>query len=209
MLDDAILSREAALIFQYCLGFEPDGGKLTQWKGYATDSQGSIKELTIIIPNKFPELPPQAYLPDNTHHPSVTDKGQVMTKSVTRWRSSMHVYQVVKEAQSVIRTGSFRNGQATVSSDHHSDALKRQISTLKGQLNSKKDEFHQLQNQPVNIPDKEQTQKEIAEESMLNIENDLYELEESFDSLEIDSIVFAKKFIKLQKRYHMFKITAN
>ncbi len=209
MLDDAILSREAALIFQYCLGFEPAGGKLTQWKGYSTDAQGSIKELTIIIPNKFPELPPQAYLPDGTQHPSVADKGQVMTKSITRWRSSMHVYQVIKEAQSVIRTGAFRNGQVTASSDHHSDALKRQIGSLKGQLNSKKSEFQQLKDQPVNIPDKEQTQKEIAEESMLNIENDLYELEESFDSLEIDSIVFAKKFIKLQKRYHMFKSTTN
>ena len=205
MLDDAILSREAALIFQYSLGFEPDGAKLTQWKGYATDSQGSIKELTIIIPNKFPELPPQAYLPDNTQHPSVSEKGQVMTKSIIRWRSSMHVYQVIKEAQSVIRTGSFRNGHATVSSDNHSDALKRQIGTLKSQLGSKKEELQQLKNQPLNIPNTEQTQKEVAEESVLNIENDLFELEESFDSLAIDSIVFAKKFIKLQKRYHMFK----
>lgn len=209
MLDDAILSREAALIFQYSLGFEPDGGKLTQWKGYATDSEGTIKELTIIIPNKFPELPPQAYLPDSTQHPSVSEKGQVMTKSIIRWRSSMHVYQVIKEAQSVIRTGAFRNGHATVSLDNHSDALKRQIGTLKSQLSSKKEELQQLKNQPISIPDKEQTQKEVAEESMLNIENDLFELEESFDSLEIDSIFFAKKFIRLQKRYHMFKNASN
>lgn len=209
MLDDAILSREAALIFQYSLGFEPDGGNLKQWKGYATDSEGSIKELTIIIPNKFPELPPQAYLPDNTQHPSVAEKGQIMTKSITRWRSSMHVYQVIKEAQNVIRTGSFKNGHKTVSSDHHSDALKRQIMTLKSQLESKRSEIQQLKNQPASIPNNEQTQKEIVEESMLNLENDLFELEESFDSLEIDSIVFAKKFMQLQKRYHMFKSTTN
>ena len=76
---------------------------------------------------------------------------------------------------------------------------------LKDQLAGKKQELNNLKSQPASIPvNRDATLAQITEDHILNIENDLYVLEESYDSFEIDGLDFAKKFLKLQKKYYMF-----
>ena len=205
MTEDAILAREAFLIYQNALGFAPYQGKLTEWKGFARDSRGNTKQLTIIIPNKYPEYPPQAYLPEGTSHSAISEDGRIITRSIKRWRQNMHAYQIIREARELISNGEFTNGTQLVEDNSEELALNRQLVMLKDQLAGKKQELENLRSQPISIPlNTDTTLAQITEDHILNIENDLYALEESYDSFEIDGLDFAKKFLKLQKKYYMF-----
>lgn len=199
MTDDAILSQETFLLYQNAYGFEPIQGNLTQWRGVVRDRNGQAAEMKINIPNHFPFDPPEFLLPTGTQHPVADQNGNILTRSMHRWKSTTHVYQVLREVRQAIASSSFTQA-TTVNQTVQSDVLNRQIETLKQSLQMKKDELKELESTPTSSSNI--SVEQVAEESILNIESDIYALEDSFDRLEIDDVKFAKKFVSLRKRYY-------
>lgn len=202
MVDDAILAREAALNFQNAYGFEPDMGNLMVWKGVVRDRSGQAVNLSVQIPPAFPNIPPEIYLPGGTGHAMADQNGRIMTRTTHNWRASNHVYQVIREARQAISSSNFSNA-VVVNQQQQDDVLNRQIQTLKQQIGEREKEMHALQNMQVETSNIDPRQ--VAEESLLNVESDLYAIEEGFDRLEIDDVEFAKKFLQLRKRYYMIE----
>ena len=208
MVDDAILSREAAYIFRYAIGFEPVQGNMMHWRGYVRDNTGQSGELEIKIPPQFPNVPPIVKLGGSTHHPLANESGEIRTRSINRWNGTTHVYAIIKEAESMIGTAPF--GAATkVESGQATQMLSSQLQMLKSELENKKQEYSSIQNQSAQQVVDNHNVDEMIQDALINLENEAYALEESFDDLEIKSIEFAKNFVDARKRYYLIAESKN
>ncbi len=206
MVDDAILSKEAYLLYQNAYGFEPDKGNLTSWKGVVRDRSGQAVSITVNIPHNFPNTPPEIYFPKGTSHAIADQNGQIITRTMQRWKNTNHVYQVIREVRQGISSSNFANA-ITVNARQQDDALNRQIVNLKQQLIDKEVELKMLINSKVENTTLDP--RAIAEESLMNVQADLYALEESYDRLELDEVEFFKLYMKLRKRYFMIENSLN
>ncbi len=207
MVDDATLSKEAFLIYRYNAGFSPDHGNLHRWIGRISDSSGNPVEVLVEIPHDFPHRPPSVRIL-NGSHPSADPEGYLHTRRMRRWRSDYHVFQIIKEAETLIRGGRL---QIIASSPSHStglnlqkEALKTQVQQLEAMIAEKQKELMQVQNSPVN----EINRKQLVEDTLLDLETALDQLEDQFDDVEISETEFAKKFFKLRKKYYLIKMAS-
>ncbi|MHA2402374.1 MAG: ubiquitin-conjugating enzyme E2 variant [Candidatus Kariarchaeaceae archaeon] len=206
MIDDAILAREAYLIYQNAFGFEPDGGDMTRWKGIVRDSVGREVVIVCQLPPNFPLSPPDFQLPQDCKHP-IAANGKIVTRSISRWKKDFHAFQVIREVRQAIASAPFSLATTVVSTSEGGEMLKRQVSYLKSELANKKQEFEQLQTSSVSHQSgqagTQQAVKEVREDALVSLQNEIYALEDSYDQLEIDGLEFSRKFLILQKRYHM------
>ncbi|MCY3412975.1 MAG: hypothetical protein INQ03_15155 [Candidatus Heimdallarchaeota archaeon] len=202
MTDDLTLSREAALIYQYVFGFEPLQGSLKQWGGIIKDSSGNAINMIVNIPDDFPNSPPSIHLPDGTSHLGADEQGRIITRSYHHWKDSMHVFQIIKEAKQILSASPVKNA-TSISTDKQDEMLRRQIQMLQQQLSDKRTELNHLENQSTSITNVSQSQ--VAAETLDNIEAELWALEDSYDTLEIDEVKFSKKFLQLRKRYYLIQ----
>ncbi|MHA2253910.1 MAG: ubiquitin-conjugating enzyme E2 variant [Candidatus Kariarchaeaceae archaeon] len=207
MIDDAVLAREAHLIYQNAYGFEPENGNMMRWKGIVSDSVGKQVQLLLVIPPTFPKSAPEFFLPDDCKHPIADAKGKIVTRSLSRWKKDFHLFQVIREVRQAIVSASFDQVLTQAPTASSDDVLSRQLQYLKSDLTNKRDEFEKIKSAPVSHSMSQAgTQQAIAEvndDALVNIQNELWALEDTYDGLEIDGIEFSKKFLKLQKRYYM------
>ncbi len=205
MTDDAILAREAHLIYQNAFGFEPKEGNMTNWKGIVRDSEGSEVELTMELPDNFPNVPPKFRLPLDYNHPIVGPDNNINTRSISRWRKDYHAYQVIREVRQAIASAKFDGISKHVPIASSDDVLRRQLDYLKQELINKEQEFERIKAAPPSIAQGTQQAlaAEVNEDALVNIQNDLWSLEDEYDHLEIDGKTFTSKYLKLQKRYYM------
>ncbi|MDH5403384.1 MAG: ubiquitin-conjugating enzyme E2 [Candidatus Heimdallarchaeota archaeon] len=206
MVDDARLSREAALIFQHAMGFEPDSGNLKRWRGIVNDSSGKSIELIMVIPEDFPTIPPYFVIPPDIRHPVIDGNRNIVTRTIQRWRSDYHSFQILKEVRMAFSLSPFVQGGQIVSSQNDETALVRQRDMLFSQLNEKKRLLEQMKSSPT-ITITQDTKKVMKEDMLVEIQNDLYALEEQFDDLEIDGLDFSRQFVELQKKYYLIMNT--
>lgn len=203
MIDDAILSKEAAYIFQNAIGFEPVDGNLTRWRGIVQDSSGNAAELLIELPSDFPHLPPKLSLPQNTQHPTIDDNGLINTRTISRWTSNNHVFEVIREAKSVIASAPFaKMSSVRPAAGQEIGTLSNQLSTLKSQLAMKKHELDNIRQQSAAHVVSEVKLEDVMEDALINLQNEAYGLEDAYDNLEIKAIDFAKNFVENRKRYY-------
>ena len=203
MVDDAILSREAAYLYQYTTGFQPVKGNLTRWRGIVMDNSGRSAELEVYIPPNFPNDPPELTLPGTTEHPRVHN-GKIITRSIQNWHYSNHVFQVIREAKSVVATGSFATIQQTNDNDVTNN-LKSQATLLESQIASKKEELSKLKSQSSVQVQQSHDVGQLIEDSLIEVENESYALEEAYDNLEIKAIEFALNFVDARKRFYLIE----
>jgi len=203
MVDDAVLSREAAYMYQYVTGFQPVNGNLLRWRGLVNDNNGNSAELELVVPDDFPYSPPQLRLPGSTEHPRVRD-GMIMTRSIQNWTPSHHLYSVIREAKSILGTGSFQTIQKT-SNQKVEQGLESQVSTLRTQLETKKQELASLKKKSSQEVQSSHSVADLIEDSLIEVENESYALEESYDNLEIKAIEFAMNFVDARKRYYLIE----
>ncbi|MHA2503427.1 MAG: ubiquitin-conjugating enzyme E2 variant [Candidatus Kariarchaeaceae archaeon] len=206
MVDDAVLSSEAAYIYQYAIGFTPVNGNLLLWRGIAEDSRGQSAQIQIKIPDTFPRNPPVVTLPGSTQHPRVDSNGEIRTRMIQQWMPSNHIYSVIREVKSVLRKGQFQTVEET---SGQTSVLQSQISTLRGQLDMKRNELQLIQSQTNQEVASTQNLGDVIENSLLEVENEAYALEEAYDNLEIKAIDFAIQFVDARKRYYLIEQSRN
>ncbi|MFV2014431.1 MAG: ubiquitin-conjugating enzyme E2 variant [Candidatus Heimdallarchaeota archaeon] len=209
MVSDEILSREASLIYQNTFGFDPVEGNMLHWHGLVNDKRGNIISVTITIPNNFPSIAPDVFLQQGVVHPNIS-KGKFITRSIARWRSSYHVHQIIREVRQVITSSVVRSETAEplqVPQQKVDSTLNNQLTMLKQQLNIKKQEFSDVQSETLNRSDMGSTLNELTEDTLIDIQNELFSLEDAYDRADMNGVEFSKQFLKLQKRYYMIEKT--
>jgi ubiquitin-protein ligase len=210
MVSDEILSRETSLIYQYAFGFEPVEGNLRNWHGLINDKNGKTVSVTITLPDSYPNSPPDVYLQQGIVHPNITN-GKFLTRSIARWKSNYHVHQIIRELRQVITSSII---QTTTSAPLQSQqqavdtALSNQLTMLKQQVQMKKEEFQQAQSQGFSASQVDNTLSELTEDTLVDIQNELFALEDSYDRADMNGVEFSKQFLKLQKRYYMIQKTS-
>ncbi|MCH8906453.1 MAG: hypothetical protein IH840_05120 [Candidatus Heimdallarchaeota archaeon] len=208
MVDDAILSREAYLIYQNAWGFEPDQGSLLRWVGNIKDKVGKSIPVTVEIPADYPHSPPMVTVPGYVSHPNIVNR-QFTTRSLSRWKSSLHIYQVMKEVNTVIHATNVKfTSEVTplVSTALPDDSLQRQIVYLREQLDEKQRAYSELQSSgSLDMASSASVVTQITQDSLVELQNEMYSLEDDYDRADIDGLEFAKKFLSLQKRYYLLE----
>jgi ubiquitin-protein ligase len=97
--EDSILAREAQLLYNRAPEFKPVGGDLQRWRG-AIPGRGQYRnmnfEVEVIVPDAFPQVPPQVKMITPTEHPYVDEATSILKLSITsNWRQEYHLYQVI------------------------------------------------------------------------------------------------------------------
>ena len=206
MVSDEILSRETQFIYQNIFGFDPVMGNLSEWSGNIPDKSGKSIKVIVRIPASFPIDPPTVELPSIKFHPNITN-GKFMTRSIARWQSSYHVFQIMREVRQVIANYSFTEGSMETYSQDNT-ALQSQLSMLKQQLQDRETELKNIGSMSISHSDTQATLADVKENTMIDIQNDAFALEDTYDRAEIDGLEFAKKFVALTKRYYMIEKSA-
>lgn len=204
MVDDAILSREAAYIYQYAIGFSPVRGNLLLWQGIVEDSAGQSAQLQIELPQNFPAQPPVMTLPGSTQHARLESNGELRTRSIQNWSTGNHVYSVIREAKSVISKGRFQS-ISSKEVGNQEDVLRSQVNALNSQLQMRKRDLQEIENQPVQAMTSHNLD-EVIEASLLEVENESYALEDAYDNLELKAIDFAIQFVEARKRFYLIEM---
>ncbi len=207
MVNDEILSREASLLYQNVFGFEPVEGDLTKWFGIINDKTHKSVGVTISLPDNFPKAPPDVRLQEGIMHPNISN-GKFVTRSTARWKTSYHIHQIVREVRQVISSTIIQFGTSVsprVTSSSVDNSLNNQLSMLKQQLNSKKHEFENTQSQVIDQSMMSTTLTELTQDTLVDIQNELFALEDAYDRADLNGIEFSKKFLTLQKRYFMIE----
>lgn len=204
MVDDAILSKEAFLIYRNNSGFAPQNGNLLRWVGRVSDAFGQPVELLVEIPENFPFHPPSIKV-QNGQHPLADPDGYIFTRKIRRWKPEFHVFQIIKEAEGLIKGGKLTPFSAStpvnVGLNLQKKALEQQKQQLEALIAQKKSELAQVQTQTINETSKQQ----LVEDTLLGIETELDMLEDKFDAVEISETEFAKRFFALRKKYYLLK----
>lgn len=210
MVSDEILSRQASLIYQNTFGFEPVEGDMRNWHGLVNDKKGNTIGITITIPENYPSVAPDVFVQRGVIHPNITD-GKFLTRSIARWRSSYHVHQIIKEVRQVISSSVVRTSAASplqVQQQQVDTTLSNQLVMLKQQLEMKKHEFTNVNSETLNQSDMSNTLTQLTEDKLIDIQNELFAMEDAYDHADMNGIEFSKQFLKLQKRYYMIEKTS-
>ncbi|MHA2028021.1 MAG: ubiquitin-conjugating enzyme E2 [Candidatus Kariarchaeaceae archaeon] len=209
MVSDEILSRETSLIYQYAFGFEPVEGNLRNWHGLINDKNGNTVSVTLTLPNNYPNAPPDVFLQEGIVHPNITN-GKFLTRSVARWKSNYHVHQIIREVRQVISSSVIRSTAEVPLQSQQSavdSTLNNQLTMLRQQLEAKKQEHQQAQSQGFSSSQMDNTLTELTDDTLVDIQNELFALEDAYDRADMNGVEFSKQFLTLQKRYYMIHHT--
>ena len=213
-IPDAILSKEAQLLFERTSGFEPIDGDLTRWRGYINipSHHGSVViEVEIKLPDQYPRRPPQVYILTPVEHPNVNNDGKVSMRILSRWRYGYRLYHVIVELKRLFTkvppkiievAESWGDTQAQL------NALitqKEQLSKIYAQKLKELETLKQKRNKILAAGTIQREKEKHVEDEILKIENELFAIEKQLDDWEISSREFAKKFINLKKRLYLLK----
>ncbi|MCE7736543.1 MAG: hypothetical protein GPJ54_16800 [Candidatus Heimdallarchaeota archaeon] len=210
MVSDEILSRQASLIYQNTFGFEPVEGDMRNWHGLVNDKKGNTVGITITIPDKYPSVAPEVFIQQGVVHPNITD-GKFLTRSIARWRSTYHVHQIIKEVRQVISSSVVRSSTDAplkIQQQEVDTTLNNQLTMLKQQLEMKKHEFSNASSSTINQSEVGNTLIQLTEDTLIDIQNELFAMEDAYDRADMNGIEFSKQFLKLQKRYYMIEKTS-
>ncbi|MHA1687339.1 MAG: ubiquitin-conjugating enzyme E2 variant [Candidatus Heimdallarchaeaceae archaeon] len=214
-IPDAVLSREAQLMFQYTSGFEPKNGDLTTWRGFipvTSNDKNLVVEIEARLPDNFPRVPPEIYVLTPITHPNVDSSGKVSMRILSRWRYVFHLFQVIIELRrlfSKVPPTAIENIERWVDPHTELNLLYSQKEHLQSILSQKREELNKLKSQKaqrISSANLNQMHKEHIEDELLKVENELFAIEQQFDNYDISSLEFAKKFLLLKKRYYLLNL---
>jgi len=172
MVDDAILAREAQLVYSNTIGFEPVGSTLNSWQGTV---QGGGREFhfQIYLPEYFPNVPPVVRSLGPITHSNVDEEGFVNLRILDSWRAEFHLYQVINALRGLMARAppipaDVKLPPATLApvsriapsqpasveakpkiSSHEYDTLKGELNRLKDDMTNREEEIARLRARQV------------------------------------------------------------
>ena len=211
---DSILAKEYSLVMERAYAFEPINGDLTKWRGFvpAISDEGEIPlEIEIFLPNNFPNVPPIVKVVTPITHPNLTHDKILEMRMLARWRDSYHLFQVMVEIIRLFSKVPVRRIKETPKEVDHQIQLtpliaqQEQLEVILKQKRKELAEIKAKQSQQVTTKTLEKEKQKHIEEEILNVENQLFAIEQQFEDYEVSSIEFAKKFYALKKRLYLLE----
>jgi len=214
VIPDSVLAKEYGLVMERAYAFEPIEGNLKRWRGFvpAISEEGEILvETEINLKEDFPNSPPLVKIITPISHPNLTHENFLEMRMLARWRPSYHLFQVIVE---IIRLFSKVPARRIKETPKRMDT-KAQLDPLVAQRDQLAIIIEQKKKDLTDIKSKKSTQistralqqekQKHIEDEVLNVENQLFAVEQQFEDYEISSIEFAKKYFTLKKRLFLLE----
>ena len=213
-IPDSVLAKEYSLVMERAYAFEPKDGDLTTWKGFVpvVTNEGEIfVDVEIKLPENFPDSPPVVQVLSPITHPNMTSEGILEMRMLARWRDSYHLFQVIVELLRLFQKVPARcvEEKATVvDSEEQLNPLITQKEQLAVILEDKKkilNEIKARKSQELSSRTLQQEKQKHLEDEILNVESELFAIEQQFEDYDISSLEFAKRFYNLKKRLYLLE----
>ena len=213
-IPDSVLAREYSLVMERAYAFEPKSGDLTTWTGYvpAISDEGEILiQVEIKLPETFPSMPPVVQIVTPITHPNLTSNSILEMRMLARWRPSYHLFQVIVE---IIRLFSKVPARKTEKAPKAVDAQtqlhplvaqKEQLAVILQQKKVELNEVKEMQSTAMSSRALQKEKLKHLEDEILNVENQIFAVEQQFEDYDISSLEFAKKFYSLKKRLYLLE----
>ena len=195
MVDDGVLAYETAMMYQHVAGFQPEKNSLLHWIAFDYDNSRESITIHIRLQDSFPDTPPLVSImySNGERYPLRTRRG-------AHWRRDYHLYQIAQEAQKEARRFSRQKTSSAVPSTDYSQQMNRNLENQKKSLlqmiAEKKNELKTIKESstPVDV-------RNVAQSSLMQMELELSEIEDSFNDGVIDVKKFCNDWFELRQRH--------
>lgn len=204
MVSDEILSKEAYLIYNFTAGFAPFQNRLDHWRGNIRDKSGNPHSVELLIPRNFPNESPRVLI-DGIN---VRQGGfPFRLRSLDRWNPDSHAFHVLVELSERIRASSFEVGakQPQVIGENETTILQEQIQMLEVEISRKQDQLKELKHRSPKTASNQELQS-MLEDSITQLEAELFMIQKEFEKAEIEALEFARKYVDLATRINVLKL---
>jgi len=219
-IPDIILAREAKWMYEKGRGFEPIKGDMTRWRGLIP-GRGEFKNRFFTVElemlDGFPATPPLVKMISDVDHPRV-GKGKIIDLwIVRRWNPEYHLFQAANSikglfAREPLRPAAHLLKKGVKPKTQPTDAFvvyNRQKQQLEDVLSQKQDEINRIKaalSGRVQIDRSSQREKYLGRRK-LELEEELFDIEERFHWADLTSIGFAKEYLRVRTQLQLITMT--
>jgi ubiquitin-protein ligase len=219
-IPDIILAREAKWMYEKGRGFEPIKGDMTRWRGLIP-GRGEFKNRFFTVElemlDGFPATPPLVKMISEVDHPRVS-KGKIIDLwIVKRWNPEYHLFQVANSikglfAREPLRPAAHLLKKGVKPKTQSTDAIvvfNRQKQQLEDVLHQKQDEINRLRAALSGRSqiDRSSQREKYMDRRKLELEEELFDIEERFHWADLSSIDFAKEYLRVRTQLQIMAMT--
>ena len=218
-IPDLVLAREAKWMYEKGRGFEPIKGDMTRWRGLIPGrGKFSKRFFTVEIEmlGGFPATPPLVKMISEVDHARVT-KGKIIDLwIVKKWSSDYHLFQVANSIKGLFAREPLRpaahllkkGAKPAVATESAHAIYRRQKGQLEGVLHQKEDEIARLRaslSGKTKI-DRGSQREKYLERRQLELEEELFDIEEKFHWYDITAVPFAKEYLRVRTQLQLLAL---
>ena len=219
-IPDIILAREAKWMYEKGRGFEPIKGDMTRWRGLIP-GRGEFKNRFFTVElemlDGFPATPPLVKMISEVDHPRV-GKGKIIDLwIVRRWNPEYHLFQVANSikglfAREPLRPAAHLLKKGVKPKTQPTDAFvvyNRQKQQLDEVLNQKQEEINRIRAALSGRSqiDRSSQREKYMDRRKLELEEELFDIEERFHWADLSSVDFAKEYLRVRTQLQLIAIT--
>ena len=220
-IPDIILAREANWMYEKGRGFEPIKGDMTRWRGLIPGrGEFSNRFFTVELEmlDGFPATPPLVKMISEVEHPRVTPGKIIDLWIVKKWNPEYHLFQVANSIKGLFAREPLRPARHLLEKGVKQSArsqpanaiavLNRQKAQLEDVLRSKEDEITRIRaglSGKRNI-DAYSEQEKYLEKRKLELEEELFDVEEKFHWADLGPVAFAKEYLRVRKQLQIIAL---
>jgi ubiquitin-protein ligase len=219
-IPDIILAREANWMYEKGRGFEPIKGDMTRWRGLIP-GRGEFKDrfftVELEILGGFPATPPLVKMISEVDHPRVSKGNIIDLWIVKRWNPEYHLFQVANSikglfAREPLRPAAHLLKKGTEPKTQPTDAFvvyDRQKQQLEDVLQQKQDEINRLRAALSGRSqiDRPSQRVKYMDRRKLELEEELFDIEERFHWADLSSVDFAKEYLHVRTQLQLMTMT--
>ncbi len=220
-IPDIILAREANLMYEKGRGFEPWKGDMTCWRGLIP-GRGEFKDryftVEIEILDGFPATPPLVKMISEVEHPRVSKGGIIDLWIVKRWSPEYHLFQVANSIKGLFAREPLRPARHLLEKGIEpktppTDAFEvynRQKDQLDEVLRQKELEIARIKSALAGRSkvDQSSEREKYINKRKLELEEELFDIEERFHWADVTSVDFAKEYLRIRTQLQLLVLTS-
>ena len=218
-IPDIVLAREAKWMYEKGRGFEPIKGDMSRWRGLIPGrGEFSKRFFTVEIEmlGGFPATPPLVKMISDVDHARVT-KGKIIDLwIVKKWSPDYHLFQVANSIKGLFAREPLRpaahllkKGAKPVAEPESAfEVYRRQKAQLEGVLQAKEDEIARLRASlsGKTTIDRGSQHEKYLERRQLELEEELFDIEEKFHWYDITAVPFAKEYLRVRTQLQLIAL---
>lgn len=220
-IPDIILAREAKWMYEKGRGFEPIRGDMTRWRGLIPgrgEFSNRFFTVEIEILDGFPATPPLVKMISEVEHPRVGDGKIIDLWIVRRWSPDYHLFQVANSIKGLFAREPLRPARHLLEKDVPAKAAaqpenaiavyNRQKEQLEDVLSQKESEIARIRAglSGKSTIDRHSEREKYLERRKLELEEELFDIEEQFHWADLTSIEFAKRYLQVRTQLQLISM---